>query len=903
DYGRSAHASFVTDYGSTGYNQGALRSAQYCSRDIVLRSWLVPCDCDTPVPCDCDTPVPCDCDTPVPCDCDTPVPCDCDTPVPCDCDTPVPCDCDTPVPCDCDTPVPCDCDTPVPCDCDTPGVQTDCSLTCHIPHHSYGNTRLEQRTTERSNPRVINRPEQTTERSNDSSMWVYVMFGVLQTAPYSSMWVYVMFGVLQTAPYSSMWVRDPASSYNIKNLTQPQRSLTDVVARGEGQVGSVSSSPSSSSSTGSLTTSTHIFYIAVGCTCAAILLIAMGVALYYVNSQRNLDRDSSSSQALTAQSQTFLRPDTPNNASGTGLPNFRRGISPASELKPTDMKTAVKEIAIERKAVTLGELILEGTFGRVYHGTVLWEEEDDKEGKEQEVAVKTVTGWYSITPLQVDVTPLSVGVTLVQVGITPLQVGVTLLPVGVTLVQDGITPLQVGVMLLPVGVTLLQVGITPLQVGVTLLPVGVTLVQDGITPLQVGVMLLPVGVTLVQVGVTLLPVGVTLVQVGITPLQVGVMLLPVGVTLLQVGITPLQVGVMLLPVGVTLVQVGITPLQVGVMLLPVGVTLLQVGITPLQVGVMLLPVGVTLLQVGWYSITPLQVGVTLLPVGVTLVQVGITPLQVGVMLLPVGVTLLQVGITPLQVGVTLLPVGVTLVQVDQARPDQVSLFLTESMMLKGMAHPNVCTVLGACSDEEGPPLVIYPYTHEGNMKKFLQKCRMSECGSRYTLSTQQLVYMAIQIIRGIQYLHRKKIIHRDIATRNCVVDHGLQVQITDNSLARDLFSSDYNCLGDNENRPVKWMSVEALVNKCFSPASDVWAFGVTLWEMMTLGQQPYADIDPFEMATYLQEGYRIAQPHNCPDELFAVMACCWAMSPDERPKFAQLLVCLQDFYTALGRFI
>ncbi|XP_070213290.1 tyrosine-protein kinase RYK-like [Littorina saxatilis] len=431
---------------------------------------------------------------------------------------------------------------------------------------------------------------------------------------------------------SSLWMRGGAG----KNITLLQKGLqTQADAVGP---------QTPTSSAGSLTTSTHIFYIAVGCTCALILLTAMAVAVYYLNSQRNLDRysrrmnyyDSSSSQALTAQSQTFLRPDTPNNASATtGLPNFRRGISPATELKPTDlkptdMKTALKEITIERKCVTLGELMIEGTFGRIYHGTVLWEDED-KESREQEVMVKTVT--------------------------------------------------------------------------------------------------------------------------------------------------------------------------------------------------------------------------------------------------------------------------------DQARPDQVSLFLTESMALKGLAHPNICPLLGACSDDEGPPMVFYPYTHEGNMKKFLLKCRMSECGSRYTLNTQQLVYMAIQVIRGVQFLHRKKIIHRDIATRNCVVDQGLQVQLMDNSLSRDLFSSDYNCLGDNENRPVKWMAVEALVNKCFSPASDVWAFGVTLWEMMTLGQQPYADIDPFEMAAYLQEGYRIAQPHNCPDELFAVMACCWAMSADERPKFAQLLVCLQDFYTALGRFI
>ncbi|EPY84817.1 hypothetical protein CB1_000443007 [Camelus ferus] len=135
------------------------------------------------------------------------------------------------------------------------------------------------------------------------------------------------------------------------------------------------------------------------------------------------------------------------------------------------------------------------------------------------------------------------------------------------------------------------------------------------------------------------------------------------------------------------------------------------------------------------------------------------------------------------------------------------------------------------------------------------------------------------------------------------IDDTLQVKITDNALSRDLFPMDYHCLGDNENRPVRWMALESLVNNEFSSASDVWAFGVTLWELMTLGQTPYVDIDPFEMAAYLKDGYRIAQPINCPDELFAVMACCWALDPEERPKFQQLVQCLTEFHAALGAYV
>lgn len=99
------------------------------------------------------------------------------------------------------------------------------------------------------------------------------------------------------------------------------------------------------------------------------------------------------------------------------------------------------------------------------------------------------------------------------------------------------------------------------------------------------------------------------------------------------------------------------------------------------------------------------------------------------------------------------------------------------------------------------------------------------------------------------------------------MDDKLRIQVTDNALSRDLFPSDYHCLGDNENRPVKWLAIESLVQKMFSVSSDVWSFGVLLWELTTLAQQPYIEIDPFEMASYLKDGYRLAQPINCPDEL------------------------------------
>lgn len=99
------------------------------------------------------------------------------------------------------------------------------------------------------------------------------------------------------------------------------------------------------------------------------------------------------------------------------------------------------------------------------------------------------------------------------------------------------------------------------------------------------------------------------------------------------------------------------------------------------------------------------------------------------------------------------------------------------------------------------------------------------------------------------------------------LDGDLNVRIGDAALVRDLFPDDYHCLGDNENRPIKWMALETLDRRLYSTASDVWSLGVLLWELATLAAMPFEEVDPFELAAYLRDGFRLGQPVNCPDEL------------------------------------
>lgn len=199
----------------------------------------------------------------------------------------------------------------------------------------------------------------------------------------------------------------------------------------------------------------------------------------------------------------------------------------------------------------------------------------------------------------------------------------------------------------------------------------------------------------------------------------------------------------------------------------------------------------------------------------------------------------------------------------QASPVQVSLLLQEGMSLYGASHVGILSVLGVSIEDHNAPLLLYPVSSEStrNLKLFLQD------QAARSLTTIQIVRMSLQLGQALHHLHTHNVIHKDVATRNCIIDEQLRIKLSDNSLAKDMFPADYCCLGDCENRPIKWMALETIQFRKFTESSDSWAFGVFMWELCTLARQPFEEVDPFEMANYLADGFRLSQPLNCPDEL------------------------------------
>ncbi|XP_077983097.1 fibroblast growth factor receptor 2-like [Glandiceps talaboti] len=209
-------------------------------------------------------------------------------------------------------------------------------------------------------------------------------------------------------------------------------------------------------------------------------------------------------------------------------------------------------------------------------------------------------------------------------------------------------------------------------------------------------------------------------------------------------------------------------------------------------------------------------------------------------------------------------------------------------------HVNVISFLGCCT-VGGPLLLIFEYAAHGNMRDFLRARRHTgiyqnlQPEGTQPLTNKNLISFAYQIARGMEFLASGKCVHRDLAARNVLVDETFTMKIADFGLARDLRYEDYYKKNSQGRVPIKWMSPEALFDRVYTTKSDVWSFGIVLWEIMTLGGTPYPSVPLETMFEYLKSGKRMACPKGCPLEIYGLMRRCWITVPGHRPDFPKLV--------------
>ncbi|EFA11574.2 fibroblast growth factor receptor homolog 1 isoform X2 [Tribolium castaneum] len=233
--------------------------------------------------------------------------------------------------------------------------------------------------------------------------------------------------------------------------------------------------------------------------------------------------------------------------------------------------------------------------------------------------------------------------------------------------------------------------------------------------------------------------------------------------------------------------------------------------------------------------------------------------------------------------------------------------VSEMEMMKMIGkHNNIINLLGCCT-QGGPLYVVVEYAPYGNLRDFLRQHRPSsgyepaiglEEKEKKTLTQKDLVSFAYQVARGMEYLASRRCIHRDLAARNVLVSDDYFLKIADFGLARDIHCNDYYRKTTDGRLPVKWMAPEALFHRVYTTQSDVWSYGILLWEIMTLGGTPYPSVPSVEkLFQLLRNGHRMEKPPCCSLEIYMLMRECWSYKPNERPTFSQLVEDLDRILT------
>lgn len=212
-------------------------------------------------------------------------------------------------------------------------------------------------------------------------------------------------------------------------------------------------------------------------------------------------------------------------------------------------------------------------------------------------------------------------------------------------------------------------------------------------------------------------------------------------------------------------------------------------------------------------------------------------------------------------------------------------------------HPNVVTLLGSCTDRD-PLFVIMEFVPFGKLQTYLRESRVERSygnlhGSSKHLTSRDLTSFAYQVAKGMEYLSSKGIIHRDLAARNILVGENKTCKVADFGFARDVITSHVYERKSEGRLPIRWMAPESLYDNIFTTKTDVWSFGILMWEIVTLGSTPYPGLAAAEVMRRVRDGYRLEKPEHCKREMYNIMYYCWDPDPNERPSFSEL-TCLLD---------
>uniref|UniRef100_A0A671LFQ3 Focal adhesion kinase 1 n=1 Tax=Sinocyclocheilus anshuiensis TaxID=1608454 RepID=A0A671LFQ3_9TELE len=205
-------------------------------------------------------------------------------------------------------------------------------------------------------------------------------------------------------------------------------------------------------------------------------------------------------------------------------------------------------------------------------------------------------------------------------------------------------------------------------------------------------------------------------------------------------------------------------------------------------------------------------------------------------------------------------------------------FLQEALTMRQFDHPHIVKLIGIIT--ENPVWIIMELCTLGELRSFLQI-------RKYSLDLASLILFSYQLSTALAYLESKRFVHRDIAARNVLVSSVDCVKLGDFGLSRYMEDSSYYKASKGK-LPIKWMAPESINFRRFTSASDVWMFGVCMWEILMYGVKPFQGVKNNDVIGRIENGERLAMPLNCPPTLYSLMTKCWAYDPSKRPRFTEL---------------